>query len=58
MTESMLKLSRSQLEHLIDNCPEEGVVSIVWREEDFPIEMSFTLEKEFRLMPLQIEEEE
>ena len=58
MTENMLKLSRTQLEHLIENCPNGGVVSIVWREEDFPIEMSFTLEKEFRLMPRQIEEEE
>lgn len=54
----MLKLSRNQLEHLIDNCPEGGVVSIVWREEDFPIEMEFTIEKEFRLMPRITEEEE
>lgn len=58
MSETMLKLSRNQLEHLIDNCPEGGVVSIVWREEDFPIEMEFTIEKEFRLMPRITEEEE
>lgn len=52
MTESVLTLSRFQLEELLESVDSETqIVTLVWRHEDFPDECDFYIQKEFRLMP-------
>ena len=57
MTESILKLSEFMLKTLYENCPEGGVVNLVWQDEDFAgVVKPFRLEREFRLVPSEEEE--
>lgn len=57
MTDNVLKLSESMLKTLYDNCPEGGVVNLVWHGEDFAGAVKpFRIEREFRLVPFEEEE--
>ena len=57
MTDNVLKLSESMLKTLYDNCPEGGVINLVWSDIDFAGTVKpFRIEREFRLVPFEEEE--